>query len=159
MFRKLFMSLVLSLWVGAAAASTVEVMEVYSAEQAFATVRDNLKQAIINRGLVVSNVSHMGEMLARTGEDLGDAKPVYGEAEIFEFCSAVLSRAMVEADPRNIVHCPLSVAIYTLPAEPGRVYAAFRRPTVLAPEHALEPLQAIEELLRGVAREALELDF
>jgi len=159
MFHKLFMSLVLSLWVGSAVASNVEIMEVYSAEQDFATVGENLRQAVINRGLVVSNVSHLSEMLSRTGADLGDAKPVYDDAEIYEFCSAVLSRAMVESDPRNIVHCPLSVAIYTLPGEPGRVYAAFRRPTVLAPESSLAALQPIEDLLRGVAREALELDF
>jgi uncharacterized protein (DUF302 family) len=135
-----------------------EMMEVYSQKIEFADVRDNLAMAITGRGLVISSISHVGEMLERTGKDLGASTRLYKEAEIYEFCSAVLSRKMMEADRRNIAFCPFAVSIYVLPDEPEKVYAAFRRPAIMATPDSTESLNEAEEMLRGIAREALELD-
>ena len=92
---------------------------VVAAKGKFADVKDDLVAAIEQRGLVVNTVSHVGDMLERTGRDLGKTKRIYDQAEVIEFCSAAASRAMAEADPRNLVYCPYTIAIYTLQGKPG----------------------------------------
>jgi uncharacterized protein (DUF302 family) len=72
----------------------------------FADVRDSVVSALESRGLVLNHRAKVGEMLERTGRDLGRDRKIYGNAEVLEFCSAVLSRETMEADPRNIVYCP-----------------------------------------------------
>jgi uncharacterized protein (DUF302 family) len=67
--------------------------------------------AIVGKGLVIDYVSHVGEMLERTGPDVGSDIQVFKAADIFLFCSAVVSRKVMEADPLNIVHCPYSVFV------------------------------------------------
>ncbi|GAB6043245.1 DUF302 domain-containing protein [Endothiovibrio diazotrophicus] len=139
-------------------AAATEMMEAYGTTMSYEDARDNLQLAITGRGLVVRSVSQVGEMLERTGEDLGDTRKIYGKAEVFEFCSAVFSRKMMEADERNIAFCPFTIALYTLPAEPDKVYVSFRRPAVLASPSSADALREVEDLLRGIARQALELD-
>jgi len=90
-------------------------------------IRENLVFAIEGRGLVINNVSHVGDMLARTAEDIGRNTRVYEHAEVFEFCSAGVSHAMMEADPRNIVYCPYTIAVYTLPGQTDKVFLAYRK--------------------------------
>ena len=139
-------------------ASAMEMMEVYSSEIPFEDAKANAEMAIAERGLVISSVSHVGEMLERTGKDLGATVKLYEKADIIEFCSAVLSRKMMEADRRNVAFCPFAVSLYVLPEEPGKVYVAFRRPAVLAAPASAPALQEAEEMLRGIAQETLELD-
>lgn len=115
--------------------------------QPFADVREALTLAIENRGLVINYTSHIADMLARTGADIGASKQVFGQAEIIEFCSAKLSRQMMEADPHNIVLCPFAIAIYTLPGEEGQTWISWRRP--LGGAAAI-----VEPLLREIADEA-----
>lgn len=116
----------------------------------FADVRENLVNAIQGRGLVINVNSHIGEMLERTGADIGARRRLYGTAEAFEFCSAGASRAMMEADPRHIVFCPFTLSIYTLPETPGEVHIAYRR----LPD--LPGLNAARNLLADIVREASE---
>lgn len=128
----------------------VGVGEVHAANGAVVTtvngryedVRDALVVAIEGRGLVVSYTAHVADMLQRTGKDIGSSKPIFDKAETFEFCSATVSRKMMEAAPSNIVNCPFSVALYTLPGDPGKVYVAYRRP--------LPGLGEVSKLLRGI---------
>lgn len=124
---------------------------VVSTEGTFADMRQNVADAIIGQGLVESAASHVGEMLERTGRDLGTTS-VYAEAEVVEFCSASLTQAMTAADPHAIVHCPYRIAIYTLTGEPGVVYLAYPRPTVGG---ATPELEAVEALLREVVEASL----
>lgn len=70
-----------------------------------------VESAILDRGLVIDFVSHVGDMLNRTGADVGSDKELFKEADIFVFCSAVLSRDVMEADPLNIAHCPYGVFV------------------------------------------------
>lgn len=70
-----------------------------------------VESAIIDRGLVIDFVSHVGEMLNRTGEDVGSDVTIFTNADIFLFCSAAMSRRVMEADPMNIVHCPYSIFV------------------------------------------------
>ena len=113
----------------------------------FAEVKDAVVMAIENRGLVVNYTSHIADMLKRTGADLGTAKKIYEQAEILEFCSAGLSRKMMEIDPHNIVMCPFSLSIYALPGEAGKVWIAFRKPQGKA-----APM--VSEMLEGLVSEA-----
>lgn len=107
----------------------------------FADTLEAVVMAIENRGLVINYTSHIGEMLARTGADLGASKQIFGKAEIIEFCSARLSRQMMEADPHNIVLCPFAISIYTLPGETGTTWVAYRKPPP-AVAGIVEPLLA-----------------
>lgn len=129
-------------------AAADEGARVVTAKGKYADVRDDLVAAIEQRGLVVSFVSHVGDMLERTGRDLGKTKRIYDQAEVVEFCSATVSRAMMEADPQHLVHCPFTVAIYTLPGEPGVVYLAHRK---YPPAAALKP---VADLLQGIVADA-----
>lgn len=94
----------------------------------FADTREAIVLAVENRGLVINFTSHIADMLERTGADIGGAKKILEQAEIIEFCSAGLSRKMMEADPHNIVLCPFAISIYTLPGEKDGTWVAYRKP-------------------------------
>ena len=70
-----------------------------------------VESAIVGRGLVIDYVSHVGEMLNRTGADVGSDIMLFKEADIFLFCSAVVSREVMEDDPMNIAHCPYGIFV------------------------------------------------
>jgi len=103
----------------------------------YADVRDALDDAIRDEGLVAPTSSRFGEMLARTASDLGHRADVYGEAEIFSFCSARISARLVAEDVRHIALCPLTIALYTLPQRAGLVYLAYRPPALASPAGTL----------------------
>lgn len=71
-----------------------------------------VENAIINEGLVIDYVSHVGAMLNRTGADVGSSKELFKNADIFVFCSAKLSREVMEANPMNISHCPYGIFVF-----------------------------------------------
>jgi uncharacterized protein (DUF302 family) len=113
----------------------------------FADARDAVVMAIENRGLVINYTSHIADMLKRTGADIGATRQIFERAEIIEFCSAGLSRKMMEMDPHNVVLCPFAISIYTLPGEMNTTWVSYRKPT-----GAAAPL--VEPLLRDIAAEA-----
>jgi uncharacterized protein (DUF302 family) len=127
----------------------------FAAKGKYEDVKEDLINAVLKRGLVVETVSRVGDMLRRTGKDLGAAKQVYDKAEAIQFCSAVLSRRMVEADPANLVFCPFVIVIYTLPSEPGTVHVGYRRPPAAGSPASRAALKAVDDLLGGIAREAV----
>lgn len=129
----------------------------YSTENKFEIVKEEIHLAIQNRGLVVEQASRINDMLVRTGKDLGTTRQVYLHAEAYSFCSAVTSRAMMEADPHNIAYCPFVIAVYVLPKEPNKVYVGFRRPEPAGNAGSRAALRSVEELLDGIVREALNL--
>ena len=113
----------------------------------FADTREAIALAIENRGLVINFTSHIADMLDRTGADIGAAKRIFEQAEIIEFCSAGLSRKMMEADPHNIVLCPFAISVYTLPGDPGGTWVAYRKPQG-------KSAAMIEGLLKEITAEA-----
>lgn len=128
----------------------------YKVQSTFQEVKSLVSESIKGQGLVINNISHIGNMLSRTGKDLGFSKQVYIEAEALEFCSATVSRAMMEADAHNIIYCPYIIAIYVIPAEPKTVYVSYRRPDVIGDEKGKKSLQAVETLLDKIITGALE---
>ena len=103
-----------------------------------------VESAIVGQGLVVDYVSHVGEMLARTGEDVGSDTQLFKAAEIFVFCSAVVSREVMEADPMNVAHCPYGIFV----AETDEGVMIGRR------DYPDGPMDKVEELLDGIIADA-----
>jgi len=132
-----------------------EYMRLFSIEGNYADTREDLEMAITDRGMIINNVSHIGKMLARTRKDVGAGKQIFVEAESLEFCSSVVSRHMMEADPHNIVFCPYIISIYTLPGEKNRVYLAYRRPLPVGSPASKKALRAVEKLLQGIVDDVL----
>ncbi len=95
----------------AASSALAEEMITTPYEGSFDDAGFAVESAIVDRGLVVDHVSHVGDMLNRTGADVGADTQIFDAADIYMFCSAVLSRAVMEADPANIVHCPYPIFI------------------------------------------------
>lgn len=128
----------------------------YTSKDDFESVKSAIADAITGQGLVINNTSHIGEMLARTGTDLGDAKQVFLHAESYEFCSAAVSRKTMEADPHNIVYCPYIISVYVLPNEPKKTYVSFRKPEIVGSPASKAALKNIEKLLRSIIKDALQ---
>ena len=103
-----------------------------------------VESAIVGRGLVIDYVSHVGEMLARTGPDVGSDVELFKAADIFVFCSARVSRQVMEADPMNIGHCPYGIFI----AETAEGVTIGHR---AYPAGSMDP---VTELLDGILDEA-----
>ena len=130
----------------------------YTKKAKFEDVRDDLKTAIEARGLVVDYHSHVNAMLERTGKDVASSKKVYRDAQAFVFCSAALSRRMMEADAANVAYCPYSVSVYATAAAPDQVVVAYQRPWRADGSPASQAaLAEVDKLLDGIAREALGL--
>jgi len=131
-------------------------IKLYQAKGAYGDVRQNLEDAIIDRGLVIDLQGEIGKMLERTGATLGKTDKVYTNAEFFTFCSAKLSRKMVEADPHNIGYCPYIVFVYELTSEPGTVHVGYRKPLIRGSQASKAALLSIDEFLNEVVQEAIE---
>ena len=119
----------------------------YPVDGDFEDAAFGVESAIVGRGLVIDYVSHTGEMLNRTGADVGSETELFAAADIFLFCSAVLSRKVMEADPMNIAHCPYGVFVAE---KDGEVMVGYRT----YPEG---PMQEVQALLDEIAREAAGL--
>ena len=140
---------------GTAHAASADVV-VRPTKGEFKEVKERVLHAIENRGLVLNYTARIGAMLERTGKDIGTARRIYGDAEMLEFCSARASRDTMEADPRNIVFCPYSIAVYTLPKEKDRVYVAYRRVGASGAGPSAKSLAAVDKLLADIVAEALK---
>lgn len=127
----------------------------YTSKDDFDIVKSAIVDAITGKGLVINTTSHIGEMLERTGKDMGGAKQVFVKAESFEFCSATISRKTMEADPHNIVFCPYIISVYVLPSEPKKTYVSFRKPDMVGTPASKASLKEVEKLLRSIIEEAL----
>ena len=154
MIKKISLLFLFLLSASAFAAEDYRVTHVVSGN--FEEVRDNVVSAVINRGLVINNISHVGEMLERTGIGLGDYQRIFVRAEILEFCSAAVSRENMKANPHIIVFCPYGIAVYVLPGEPGKVYVSYRKPIGGATPQEVKAVQSLEKLMADIVREAIE---
>lgn len=128
-----------------------------SKQAQFDAVRENIVMAIENRGVKIDHESFIADMLERTGKDIGATKKVYGHADQIQFCKADLSRAMMEADPQNMVYCPFIISLYTLPGRPDTVHVAYRK--LLAPSASpatRKALDNIEKMLDEIVVEGLQ---
>lgn len=104
-----------------------------------------VESAIVGQGLVIDYVSHVGEMLNRTGADVGSDKQIFAAADIFIFCSAKLSREVMEADPMNIGFCPYGIFVAE---DDNGVTVGYR-------SYPEGPMQKVQTLLSEIVEEAV----
>jgi len=143
-------TLAATLIVAAQAAAAQEVVS-YTTDQSFDDVAFGLETAIVNEGLVIDHVSHVGEMLERTRADVGSDVVLFTNADAYSFCSAKVSREVMEADPMNIAYCPYSIFIAERADTPGEVTIGFSA----FPEGEMQKVQA---LLDGIVRAAIGME-
>lgn len=120
----------------------------YQSDLTYDDVTFGLESAITDRGLVVDHISHVGEMLERTRADVGSDVILFQQADVYSFCSAKLSRQVMEANPMNITFCPYDIFVSQRPGE-DTVTIGFRS----LPDGEM---QIIQSLLDDIAREAIE---
>lgn len=105
-----------------------------------------VESAIISKGLTIDYIAHPGEMLARTGAAVGSDVKIFEAADIFVFCSAVLSRKVLEIDADNIAYCPYAIFVTD---RQGVVTIGFR-------DFPDGEMQIIQQLLDDIVRAAIE---
>lgn len=120
----------------------------YKSDQSFDDVVFGLENAILDEGLVVDHVSHTGDMLERTKGDVGSDVTIFEKADIYSFCSAKLSREVMEADPMNVVFCPYDIFVIVKPEAPDETIIGFR-------EYPEGEMKKIESLLDRIVKAAL----
>jgi len=126
----------------------------FKAQGTFQDVRDSVVMAIEGKGLKITHTNHIAAMLERTGKDLGTTRKVYEYGEQMDFCSATVSRKMMEVDPHAIVLCPYSVVVYKLPNDPT-IYIAYRKPPFTKNPALKKALADVEKLLAEIIKDAL----
>lgn len=109
----------------------------------------SLESAILDKGLTIDFTSHTGEMLERTREDVGSDVVLYSEATIFSFCSARVSRRVMEADITNIAFCPYAIYVYATPDNPEQTIIGHR----IFPGDSMKPAN---DLLDEIIADAIE---
>ena len=105
-----------------------------------------LESAIVGQGLVIDYVSHVGEMLSRTAADVGSDRVLFKNADVFVFCSAVVSREVMEADPMNIAFCPYG--IFVAETEDGVMFGR--------QDYPAGALDKVEAMLDAIIAEAVD---
>ena len=135
----------LALSTGTAAAQD---MVSYTTPLPFDDVTFGLESAITNRGLRIDHISHVGDMLERTRADVGSDVVLFERADVYSFCSAKLSRQVMEADPLNITFCPYDIFVAQRPGEDTVTigYRAFPQ----------GEMQTIQSLIDEIVQEAIE---
>ena len=119
----------------------------------YAEVRDDLKNAIVNRGYVIDYVGQFNGMLERTSEAVGAAKTPYANADFMQFCAAKLTHEAIAATPANIVNCPYTVFAYELAAKPGEIHVGYRRPVSGGGQASDKAVADIDKLLDEIVTE------
>jgi uncharacterized protein (DUF302 family) len=120
----------------------------FETNQSFDDVIFGLESAILDQGLVIDHVSHTGDMLERTKGDVGSDITLFTAADIYSFCSAAVSRQVMEADPMNIVYCPYDIFVMVQPDRPDVTVVGFRD----YPEGSMD---AVEHMLTEIVEAAL----
>ena len=140
----------LALTIAASSVSAADMIT-YDTDQSFDDVTFGLENAILDAGLVIDHISHTGDILERTKGDVGSDVTLFLHADVYSFCSAKLSRDVMEADPMNIVFCPYDIFVMVRPETPDVTTIGFRT----FPDGAMK---TIEALLDGIAKAAIGLE-
>ncbi len=148
------MAVAVALALGTAGVLADEALKSYSKKAPFDDVKADVADAIIAKGLTVDYRGNIAGMLDRTGKDVGSDKKIYKAAEYVTFCSAKLSRAMMEADSSNMGICPYVVFYYETADNPGTVVVGYRRPGEGKGDASKKALKEIDDLLDGIAKAA-----
>lgn len=130
--------------------------KLYKVEGAFADVKFDLENAIVNAGLKIIYRGNIKVMLERTADSVGVKKKAFENAEFFLFCSAPISHGILGADPRNIAYCPFNLYFYSLPGEEDVSYVGYRRPDIIGSDKSKDALKALDGFLDGILKDVVE---
>ena len=152
----------LAVWLAASSvrAETPELgYKMMTVEGTYDDVVFELKNAVVNRGLVIDYTGHLQTMLERTGDAVGStteggAKSPYLNANYYHFCSAKLTHGVVSANPLNIAICPYIMFTYELRAKPGTIHVGYRRPIGDPSRISRQAIAKVEDLLAEIVKEA-----
>ncbi len=139
-----------------ATAAAAQALKTYTKKGSYDDVKLEVTDAITKRGLVVDFNGNVGGMLDRTGKDVGSTTQIYKKAEYFAFCSAKLSRDIMEANTANLGYCPFVVFIYETAAKPGEIVVGYRQMPSGASGASAKAFAGIDALLDGIAKEAVK---
>lgn len=123
----------------------------YTTDESFDDVIFGLENAILDEGLLVDGMSHVGDMLERTRADIGSDITIFLNADVYSFCSAVLSRQVMEVNPLNVRFCPYDIFVMQLPESPDQTTIGYR-------SYPEGEMKIIEGLLDRIAKSAIGLD-
>lgn len=143
----MFKSALLIAAISLGATASAQEFKSHTTTESFEDVAFALESAILAKGFVIDHVSHTGEMLERTRADVGSDKVLFLAADVYEFCSASISRQVMEADPLNFNFCPYAIRIYEQPETAGTVTISHQ-----SYSGTMEPVNA---LLESIVKDAL----
>ena len=135
---------------GLGTTASAQEFKTYTTNEPFEDVVFAVESAILSGGLVIDHVSRTGAMLERTRADLGSDKVLFLAADVYEFCSASVSRQVMEADPLNFNFCPYAIRIYEQPETAGTVTVSHQVYT--------GTMARVATMLEGIVKDALGLD-
>jgi len=124
-------------------------------DSSFNDVMSDLNDAVVNRGLVVDFVGHVGDMLSRTA-NAANSKSPYVNAKYLQFCSSKLTHAAVAANVENMAICPYVLFAYEVTETPGKVMVGYRRPSGASDPASKVAIKNIEDLLRSIVDESAQ---
>lgn len=149
-------TMLLVLSTGSHAVSKDAFNVVYTAKGDFGFIRDSVAAAVEGKGLKINHFNKISEMLDNTSAAVGDTKKIYLNAEQMEFCSATLSRQMMQADPHNVVMCPYIISVYNLPADPNTIYVSYRKLPLGSTPKSRAALRAVDTLYKNIIKEGIQ---
>jgi hypothetical protein len=125
----------------------------------FEDVRDDLRDAIINRGFAIDHTGDLHAMLDRTADAVSDivrsdAKSPYKKAEYVQFCPLKLTHEAVRASPYAIANCPVAIFIFETTSEPGKINVGYRMPPATSSSELRKVNEKLVALLDSLAKEA-----
>ena len=116
-------------------------------------VANNIRMAIIGKGINIAHELPASEMLNRTGSAYGYAANTYSNARIFEFCSARLSQKLSRQSSDNIILCPFTISVYSLVSKPDIVHITYRKPVGRPGSEAI--VEEVIELISSIVEDAV----
>lgn len=140
----------------AQAADAIDPLKTRTVERSYADMRIDLQNAIINQGLAIDYNGRLGDMLKRTAKDVGASGDLYLNAEYFTFCSSLLSRRMMDADPANVGLCPYMFFLYERVGGEGKVTVGYKEMPMRGDAGSQAALTEINTLLKKILDEATE---
>ena len=128
--RFILLALMLTIYSHSASkTTTIGYSVIYTVQdEKWEDINNDIKEAIGDKGIVISYTSHAQTMLDRTAKDTGSKKGVYENAQIHLFCQALLSHKMTQANPHIISGCPYGISVYELRNKKNTIYVSYRKP-------------------------------
>ena len=133
----------IALLIAATPLAAEEIAHTFPYDGSFDDAVFSVESAIIGAGLVIDHHAHTGDMLERTRADVG-GETLFEGADVFLFCSATVSRAVMEQDPSLVAFCPYAIFITS---REGVVEIGYKN-------YPAGPMDQVEALLDGIVQEA-----